>query len=109
LCTSVGRVGRVDSQSIAFQEIRHSLHGLPGDATPTCDLGDCRGLIIDGVQDDPAGERLIGQFGERLASSCEEGAQPGDLEDQLGEGIPGGRARRPYSRIDIMLSIRYPS
>ena len=73
----------------------HALDGLAGYATAAGDLGHGRGLVCDGIQDDPAGQRLVGQASQGFAGGGEQATQPGDFENELGEGLTSWGAGRP--------------
>src|SRR5258707_3610261 len=70
-------------------------------AAPSRDLGNGRGLVFDGVQDDPAGERLVGHSGERLASGGEDAAKPGDPDRS--EEHTSEIQSRPYLAFRLLL------
>jgi hypothetical protein len=86
---TVTRVGCVQHEAFTLEKIGDALNRLPGDTTPSCDLGDRRWPVLDGVQDQPTGERLSAQSGERLTLRREYPTEPRNLKDELSKGIAG--------------------
>jgi hypothetical protein len=96
-------VGLVDGQAVTDQDIGQPLHALAGEVHPAGDLGHRRRLVLDRLQDQPAGQRLAGRPGQRLPGGGEVPDEPDHLHDEIGQGVPGRRAvRGPI--IDNMLS-----
>lgn len=94
--SSVLRVRLVYRKPIALEEIRDPLDRLAGDAPPSRDLGDGRRFLLDGIKDDPTGERLAGALGQGLPGRGEDAAQPGHPENELRERVACGRPVGPY-------------
>jgi hypothetical protein len=96
-------IGLVDGQAVAHQDVGQALHPLAGKVHPPGDLGHRRRLVLDRLQDQPAGQRLAGRPGQRLPGDGEVPDEPDHLHEEIGQGVPGRRALRGPI-IDNMLS-----
>ena len=88
----MGRVVLVDGEAVPDQDVGQALDPLAGQAQPAGDLGHGRGRVLDDFEPQPAGQRLPGRGGQRRPGRGDEPVEPDDLEDEVGEGVPGGRA-----------------
>jgi hypothetical protein len=104
----MARVVDVAHEATRLEGIGDPLDALAGEAQDARDLRHGPGRILDRREHLPAGGRLAGRAGQRVALILEEPVEPEHPDDEGAERVAGGGTNgcSGLVRLDSMLSIR---